>query len=70
VKPGLTSWAEVNVAACDSAENASLCAQHDLDYIRNWRLLWDLEILLRAVFGSAKRANVSASTAKEIEASR
>ena len=55
VKPGLTGWAQVNVRGCDSAENANLRAQHDLDYIRNWRLLWDFEIMFRAIFGAGNQ---------------
>jgi putative colanic acid biosynthesis UDP-glucose lipid carrier transferase len=55
VKPGLTGWAQVNLEGCDRAENANLRAQHDLDYIRNWSLLWDFEIMLRAMFGSGNQ---------------
>jgi lipopolysaccharide/colanic/teichoic acid biosynthesis glycosyltransferase len=31
--------------------------EHDLDYIRNWSLLWDLQIILMTVVGSSARRN-------------
>ena len=30
--------------------------QHDLEYIDNWSLLWDLKIVLRTIFGGSGRA--------------
>jgi putative colanic acid biosynthesis UDP-glucose lipid carrier transferase len=53
VKPGITGWAQVNgwrgeTATLDCMEKR---IQHDLDYIDNWSLLWDLKIVLRTIFG-------------------
>jgi putative colanic acid biosynthesis UDP-glucose lipid carrier transferase len=31
--------------------------EHDLEYITNWRLLWDIHIILLTVFGSKKNQN-------------
>jgi lipopolysaccharide/colanic/teichoic acid biosynthesis glycosyltransferase len=31
--------------------------QHDLAYIRDWNLLWDLKIILRTVFDAKSRRN-------------
>jgi len=31
--------------------------EHDLDYISNWSLLWDLQIIFMTVFGSGSRRN-------------
>lgn len=54
VKPGITGWAQVNgwrgeTATVDRMEKR---VQHDLEYINNWSLLWDLKIVLRTIFGS------------------
>jgi putative colanic acid biosynthesis UDP-glucose lipid carrier transferase len=54
VKPGITGWAQVNgwrgeTATLDRMEKR---IQHDLEYIDNWSLLWDLKIVLRTIFGS------------------
>jgi putative colanic acid biosysnthesis UDP-glucose lipid carrier transferase len=59
VKPGITGWAQVNgwrgeTATLDKMEGR---VRHDLEYVRNWSLLWDLEIIFRTVFGSKKNQN-------------
>jgi putative colanic acid biosynthesis UDP-glucose lipid carrier transferase len=59
VKPGITGWAQVNgwrgeTATLDKMEGR---IRHDLEYVRNWSLLWDLEIIFRTVFGSKKSQN-------------
>jgi putative colanic acid biosysnthesis UDP-glucose lipid carrier transferase len=59
VKPGITGWAQVNgwrgeTATLDKMEGR---IRHDLEYVRNWSLLWDLEIILRTIFGSKKNQN-------------
>jgi putative colanic acid biosysnthesis UDP-glucose lipid carrier transferase len=59
VKPGITGWAQVNgwrgeTATLDKMEGR---VRHDLEYVRNWSLLWDLEIIFRTIFGSKKNQN-------------
>ena len=48
VKPGVTGWAQVKGlrGELDSDEKIRARTQHDLDYIENWSLLFDLKILL------------------------
>lgn len=59
VKPGITGWAQVNGwrGETDTLEKMEKRVAHDLEYIRNWNLLWDIEIILRTVFSSAARKN-------------
>jgi putative colanic acid biosynthesis UDP-glucose lipid carrier transferase len=59
VKPGITGWAQVNGwrGETDTLEKMEKRVEHDLDYIRNWSLLWDLQIIFMTVFGSAARRN-------------
>jgi putative colanic acid biosynthesis UDP-glucose lipid carrier transferase len=59
VKPGVTGWAQVNGwrGETDTLEKMEKRVEHDLDYIRNWSLLWDLQIIFMTVFGSAARRN-------------
>ncbi len=47
VKPGLTGWAQVNGwrGETDTLEKMVRRVEHDLDYIRRWSLLLDLEII-------------------------
>ena len=59
VKPGITGWAQVNgwrgeTPTLDKMEGR---VRRDLEYIRNWSLLWDLEIILRTIFGHKKKQN-------------
>jgi putative colanic acid biosynthesis UDP-glucose lipid carrier transferase len=59
VKPGITGWAQVNgwrgeTATLDKMEGR---IRHDLEYVRNWSLLWDLEIIVRTIVGSRKNQN-------------
>jgi putative colanic acid biosynthesis UDP-glucose lipid carrier transferase len=59
VKPGITGWAQVNgwrgeTATLDKMEGRVRC---DLEYVRNWSLFWDLEIILRTIFGTKKKQN-------------
>jgi putative colanic acid biosynthesis UDP-glucose lipid carrier transferase len=60
VKPGITGWAQVNGwrGETDTLEKMEMRVEHDLDYIRNWSLLWDLQIIFMTVFGSGARRNV------------
>jgi len=59
VKPGITGWAQVNGwrGETDTLEKMEKRVEHDLDYIRNWSLLWDLQIIVMTVFGSGARRN-------------
>ena len=47
VKPGVTGWAQVNGlrGELDSDEKIRMRTAHDLEYIENWSLLFDLKIL-------------------------
>ena len=49
VKPGLTGWAQINGwrGETDTAEKIERRVEHDLFYIENWSLTFDLYILAR-----------------------
>jgi polysaccharide biosynthesis protein PslA len=51
VKPGITGWAQVNGwrGELDSHEKIIRRVEHDLYYIENWSLLFDLKILAKTV---------------------
>lgn len=51
VKPGMTGWAQVCGwrGNLDSVEKALRRVEHDLYYIENWSLLFDLKILFKTV---------------------
>ena len=59
VKPGITGWAQVNGwrGETDTLEKMEKRIEHDLEYIRNWAVLWDLQIIFLTVFGSKVRKN-------------
>ncbi len=59
VKPGITGWAQVNGwrGETDTLEKMEHRVEHDLAYIRNWSLLWDLQIILMTAFGSGAKEN-------------
>jgi Undecaprenyl-phosphate glucose phosphotransferase len=52
VKPGITGWAQVNGfrGETDTAEKMRARVEHDLYYIDNWSLLFDLRILALTLF--------------------
>jgi len=52
VKPGITGWAQVNGlrGEIDSPEKIRQRVEHDLYYIDNWSLLFDVWIMLLTVF--------------------
>ncbi len=52
VKPGITGWAQVNGlrGETDTVDKMRARVEYDLDYIENWDLRWDLEIIFRTVF--------------------
>lgn len=59
VKPGITGWAQVNGwrGETDTLEKMEQRIAHDLEYIRNWSLLWDIQIIFLTVFGRKVRNN-------------
>jgi putative colanic acid biosysnthesis UDP-glucose lipid carrier transferase len=59
VKPGITGWAQVNGWRGETTDIVKMekRVQHDLEYIQNWHLLWDLKIILLTLIGSKKSRN-------------
>ena len=49
VRPGITGWAQVNGLRGDTSIKARV--EHDVYYIEHWSVLFDIEILLKTVFG-------------------
>lgn len=58
VKPGITGWAQVNGfrGETTTTEDIRRRMEHDLDYIENWSIWLDVEILVRTAFVLAKGA--------------
>ncbi|MBI3043025.1 MAG: undecaprenyl-phosphate glucose phosphotransferase [Betaproteobacteria bacterium] len=52
VKPGITGWAQVNGlrGETDDLDKMKARIEHDLEYLRNWSLRLDLQIVLKTVF--------------------
>jgi Undecaprenyl-phosphate glucose phosphotransferase len=52
VKPGITGWAQINGwrGETDTAEKIQRRVEHDLYYIENWSIFFDLYILARTPF--------------------
>jgi putative colanic acid biosynthesis UDP-glucose lipid carrier transferase len=59
VKPGITGWAQVNGwrGETEAVEKMEGRVEHDLYYIDNWSLFWDLKIVFLTVFGRKVRSN-------------
>lgn len=59
VKPGITGWAQVNGwrGETTTIEQIRRRVEHDIYYIENWSLTFDLLILGRTVFAVLSRAN-------------
>jgi len=59
VKPGLTGWAQINGwrGETDTHEKIQKRVEHDLYYIENWSVLFDLFILGRTPFALLKAEN-------------
>jgi Undecaprenyl-phosphate glucose phosphotransferase len=59
VKPGITGWAQINGwrGETDSQEKIQARVEHDLYYIENWSVLFDLYILAMTPFALAKTEN-------------
>jgi lipopolysaccharide/colanic/teichoic acid biosynthesis glycosyltransferase len=51
VRPGITGWAQVNGlrGETDTDEKMHRRVEHDLFYIDNWSMLFDLRIIVRTV---------------------
>ena len=51
VKPGITGWAQVNGlrGETDTIEKMKLRVEYDLEYLRNWSLGLDLQIIVRTI---------------------
>jgi len=52
VKPGITGWAQINGwrGETDTLDKMKRRVEHDLAYIHNWSLWWDLKIVFLTVF--------------------
>ena len=59
VRPGLTGWAQINGwrGELDTQEKLQHRVEHDLYYIENWSLLFDLYILARTPFALLRSEN-------------
>jgi len=59
VKPGLTGWAQINGwrGELDTPEKLQHRVEHDLYYIENWSLMFDVYILARTPFALIKSEN-------------
>jgi Undecaprenyl-phosphate glucose phosphotransferase len=59
VKPGITGWAQVNGwrGETDTHEKIQRRVEHDLYYIENWSVLFDLHILAKTPLALAKSEN-------------
>ncbi|HWH73997.1 MAG TPA: undecaprenyl-phosphate glucose phosphotransferase [Methylibium sp.] len=51
VKPGITGWAQVNGlrGETDTIEKMRARVEYDLEYLRNWSLALDLQIIVRTI---------------------
>lgn len=51
VKPGITGWAQVNGyrGETDTIDKMQARVEYDLEYLRNWSLAFDLQIIARTV---------------------
>src|SRR5208282_1901446 len=59
VKPGLTGWAQINGwrGETDTAEKIQRRVEHDLYYIENWSILFDLRVLALTPLSVVKATN-------------
>ena len=55
VKPGITGWAQVNGYRGDTSIEERI--NHDIYYIENWSLFFDLRIMIMTFFGRKVREN-------------
>ena len=59
VKPGITGWAQINGwrGETDTSEKIQRRVEHDLHYIENWSILFDLRILATTPLALFKTTN-------------
>jgi putative colanic acid biosysnthesis UDP-glucose lipid carrier transferase len=59
VKPGITGWAQVNGfrGETKSVEKMQARVKHDIYYVENWSLLFDLRILVMTVYAAISGRN-------------
>lgn len=59
VKPGITGWAQINGwrGETDTQEKIQKRVEHDLYYIENWSVFFDVYILLKTPFALLKTEN-------------
>lgn len=59
VKPGITGWAQVNGwrGETDTEDKIKGRVEHDLYYIENWSVFFDIEIILRTVIAGFRHQN-------------
>ena len=59
VKPGITGWAQVKGHRGETSEDGSMEARidHDIAYIENWSLWFDLRIIIMTVFAVVNPKN-------------
>ncbi len=59
VKPGITGWAQINGwrGETDTDEKIQRRVEHDLHYIENWSVLFDLYIVARTPFALLRTEN-------------
>ncbi len=51
VRPGITGWAQVNGhrGETETVEKMQARVEYDLEYLRNWTLRLDLQIIVRTI---------------------
>lgn len=57
VRPGITGWAQVNGLRGDTSIQDRI--EHDLYYIENWNILFDVKILLMTVFKTVNQEKLN-----------
>ena len=59
VRPGITGWAQVNGlrGETETLDKMKERIEYDLEYLRNWSLLLDLQIVVRTVFVVLRKQN-------------
>lgn len=59
VKPGITGWAQVNGwrGETDTEDKIKYRVEHDIYYIENWSVFFDIEIILRTLITGFKHQN-------------
>ncbi|MCL4472127.1 MAG: undecaprenyl-phosphate glucose phosphotransferase [Gammaproteobacteria bacterium] len=59
VKPGITGWAQVNGlrGETETVDKMQARIQYDIDYLRNWSIMFDFMIILKTVLVVARDRN-------------